>query len=75
MIMDNQKKRVFALTLVTKCPFIMERDDCPLREVREAPLNKRMDLINAMSDEEIDIVVEHHTQCFMERVLEEPLGG
>ena len=75
MGLGSQEKRVWAKALLTKCPFDLELDNCPLRKVRKLPLSNRMALVNDMSDEEIDSVVQHHKDCQKERLLHETPKG
>ena len=63
MDLGNQEKRAWAKALLLKCPFDLELHNCPIKEVRRMPFGDRMDLVNSMSDENIDSVVQHHIDC------------
>ena len=71
MTLGNQEKRAWAKALLVKCPFGLEIDSCPLREVRKLPLSDRMALVNNMSDKEIDSIVQYHKDCQKTRLLHE----
>ena len=71
MAPDYQGNRIVAKALLVKCPFDLELDDCPLREVRRLAFGERMALVNDMPDEEITSVIRHHQDCQRKRLLHE----
>ena len=71
MALGTQEKKAWAKALLVKCPFDLELYNCPLRKVRRLPLSNRMALVNSMSDEEIDSIIQHHSDCQKTRLLHE----
>jgi len=53
--------------LLFACPFINEARDCPLHELRQHSINKRIKILNKMSKEKLLELESHHKKCLHER--------
>ena len=49
--------------LIFGCPFNVENDNCPLKQIRQLPLEERVNLIGEMSQLDICDLVEAHSRC------------
>ena len=43
------------------------RDDCPADEIREAPRMERVKAVDKMPEEELEALLERHSECAKER--------
>ncbi|RMG39829.1 MAG: hypothetical protein D6719_12365 [Candidatus Dadabacteria bacterium] len=68
--LHRKYKKVWARGLIVACPFGKELPDCPLREVRKLPLKERFKILEAMPEEELDRILEHHEKCSARREQE-----
>jgi hypothetical protein len=51
--------------------YIDEKDDCPLKELRKIlDFEKRFELIEKMSIEQKNHIIQHHNRCSMQRQIE-----
>ena len=61
------KERAWLKELLTDCPFGNALDSCPAREIRKLPLNDRFIVIDEMSDDEVESILDYHRVCRTER--------
>ena len=59
--------RAWLKELLTNCPFGYALDSCPARGIRELPLYERYNVINEMSDDEVESILDYHKVCRTER--------
>jgi len=45
-------------------------DDCPANHIRNLPLPQLIDIVNGLSDEQLDVVISHHENCLRQREME-----
>ena len=55
---------------ILRCPVGENPEDCPLHEVRQWPMEKRVAWLESKSDEEVLELYTYHTAC-----LEKKLAG
>ena len=67
MSLAFDQNKVWARGLLVKCPFDISLEDCPLREVRELPMEERMAKVEEMSDTELHAVLLYHWDCQVKR--------
>ena len=53
--------------LLFDCPFGQELPGCPFHEIRQLPFEKRYDLAQEMSEQEIDRWLAQHRKCLKSR--------
>lgn len=49
------------------CPAINRKDDCPLRTIDSFSFEDKVILIEGLSSEEKDMILEHHNMCSKNR--------
>lgn len=57
--------------LLLECPLDKPLDDCPAKEVRSLPAKKRLKVVEAMGESELDLIISHHRYCFQKRRMEQ----
>lgn len=67
MSLADKDKRIWAKGLAVACPFGDPLDSCIGNKLRELPLQERLKIIDNMSDEEIDAILEAHKCCLAHR--------
>ncbi len=65
--MDFRTKQVWVKGLAIDCPLGMEVDTCPAKELRRLPVKKRLQVVNRMTEDELDALIEHHNECLARR--------
>lgn len=65
--MERRYKEAWVKGLLIDCPFGKPLDSCPAREFRRLPLKERMARVDAMTEAQLDAIIEHHQQCLHER--------
>jgi hypothetical protein len=55
--------RIAMYARILRCPVEDNPEDCPLKEVREMPLEERVAWIDSKSDTEIVELYQHHERC------------
>ena len=59
--------------LLDGCPMGEAMDDCPARQLRTIPAEKRMITVQAtMTPEQVEEVIVHHRQCLTKRLGDLP---
>ena len=59
--------RAWLKELLTHCPFRYALDSCPAKGIRELPLYDRSKVMNEMSDDEVESILDYHKVCRTER--------
>ena len=62
-----EDKRIVLKDLLVECPMGEALDDCPARDLRKLPVEKRLITVDTMAVEQIEEVVVHHTRCLKKR--------
>ena len=60
-------ERAWLKELLTTCPFGSALDSCPAKGIRELLLYDRFKVMNEMSDEEVEAIIDYHKVCRSER--------
>ena len=63
-----QTKRTWTLGLIVDCPFGKALDTCPAKEIRKLPLEKRVELVKAMDEDQLQEIIMYHKQCSKARL-------
>jgi hypothetical protein len=65
------ERKLVLYGLIIECPFVTEKKDCPLHEIRKlSNFDMRIEIIENMSDKEVTRIVSWHNQCQSERETE-----
>ena len=65
---DYSKKTVLLVKQLTlQCPKSDPLDSCALSKFRKLPLKEKLEMVDTMSSEELDEIVQQHYDCFHER--------
>lgn len=59
--------RAWLRELLTGCPFGIALDSCPAREIRKLPVYERLKVLDGMSDDEVESILDYHKVCSTER--------
>ncbi len=62
-----EHKRIWIKGLMIDCPMGKALDDCPARDVRTMPVEKRLIVVDEMTPEQIEEVIVYHRQCLSKR--------
>ena len=65
--LDRDEKNMWVQGLLVECPLNKALAECPLNEMRKLPLAERINIVKKMSDEDIDLIIEHHKGCITKR--------
>ena len=65
--MDLLNTRVYVTGLLVDCPYEPNPADCALYDMRQKPLQERVDWCNQLSDEEIQNIISIHKKCLARR--------
>lgn len=57
---------------ILRCPLGGNPTDCPLHEVREWPVEKRVAWLNAKSDAEVIELYDYHSNCLEQKLASQP---
>ena len=63
----NEKIILLVKQLSLECPMKDPLHSCPLSEFRKLPLKERFEFIDKLPHEQLDVLVQHHYDCFDER--------
>ena len=64
--MSVENKRVILENLLDSCPF-PDDDNCPLRDMRSLPDEKKQAWTRSLVEEEVCEIIEQHERCFSRR--------
>ena len=73
--MNIDEKRVWIFGVAKACPLTNELESCPFSEMRKTPVSECWKTISAMPEEQIDILIDHHSNCLYNRELKKCGGG
>jgi hypothetical protein len=63
----DTNKEVWMVGLCVACPHGQELANCPMKDIRSEALQKRIHLIRALSEEQIEGHLIYHEQCSQSR--------
>jgi len=61
--MDTFTARAFVVGLVVGCPYEANPEDCALHEIRQRPLNERIEWSRQLTEEQIQNIIDIHKKC------------
>jgi hypothetical protein len=64
---DFEKKRKYIIELLMGCPFGSPLVDCPARDMRKFPIKEQMEILDDMSERDIDTIITYHKKCLRKR--------
>ena len=59
--------RVWIKGLVVACPLNNALPNCPFKDARKLPLIERIGVVNRMSVEQLEEIINHHKECLQMR--------
>ncbi|MBL7220055.1 MAG: hypothetical protein ISS69_08070 [Phycisphaerae bacterium] len=62
-----EHKRTWVKGLMIDCPMGEALDDCPARELRTMPIEKRLIVVDEMTPGQVEEVIVYHKQCLKKR--------
>ncbi len=62
-----EHKRTWVKGLMIDCPMGEATDDCPARDLRTMPIEKRLIVVDSMTPQQIEEVIVFHKQCLKKR--------
>lgn len=62
-----EHKRIWIKGLLIDCPMGTAADDCPARDWRTMPIEKRLIVVDTMTNEQVEEVIVFHKQCLKNR--------
>ncbi|MDP7287949.1 MAG: hypothetical protein QGH94_08145 [Phycisphaerae bacterium] len=65
--MSSQVNLILLKGLVIRCPLGEAAEDCPARELRAIPVDRRMIEVETLPCEEVESIVVRHKKCFARR--------
>lgn len=66
-MIDLSKERVVVYGVSYQCPAGKRVEDCLLKKLDILSFKEKVERINALSKEEIELIVEHHIRCSKHR--------
>jgi hypothetical protein len=60
-------KRTWVKGILVDCPVGDPLDTCPANKIRNLPLPTVVNIVNEMSDEQLDAIILHHENCQKQR--------
>lgn len=65
--LSPQNRVIWVKGLMIECPLYSALPECPLQKYRGMPINEKFHIVDNMSDEEINQVIQYHKQCLGDR--------
>jgi len=62
-----EHKRTWVKGLLLECPMGAATDDCPARDFRSMPIEKRLIVVDTMTPQQVEEVIVYHKQCLKKR--------
>ena len=66
--MELDHKRIWVKGLLMACTMEKALDDCPVKELRNLPINERLIIVDEMKAEDLESIIEYHKMCLRKRV-------
>jgi hypothetical protein len=67
MQLQRQEMQNWAIDIVTNCHFGSALPDCPCSEIRKLPIIERIAVVEKLSDQELEKLLNYHWKCSSER--------
>lgn len=64
---DFLEKRTLAHGLAFACPMPPQLPTCSFREIRKLPEEERFDVVNNMTEQQINVLIDTHKKCLRRR--------
>jgi len=61
--LSPENKVIWVKALMIECPLYSAAPDCPLEKYRSKPIPDKFHIVDHMSEETIDMVIDHHERC------------
>ena len=61
------KTKLLVKQLSLECPQKAPTQNCPLSGIRKIPLKGRLEFVDRLPAEQLEVIVQHHYDCFEER--------
>ncbi len=58
-----EQRRTWVIALMIECPLGEALDGCPAAGVRGLPLDEVVELVDVLSEEDLNRIIRHHRQC------------
>lgn len=55
--------RDWVMNLIIECPYNHELDSCPVKEIRNLPMSKRIKIIESMDQSTLNKLIDCHKEC------------
>ena len=55
--------KIWVKSLTVDCPMQDALPDCPVNDLRELPLAKRLEAVDEMPTEQLEAITQHHRSC------------
>ena len=65
--MDTKLKKTWVKGLLIDCPVGKPLEDCPAKDIRGLPTKERSRIVDDMTEEAVDEILDHHRRCVQER--------
>jgi hypothetical protein len=65
--MELQHNKIWLKGLLIGCPMGWALDDCPVEELRKAPIKESLNIVDEMRTEEIYNIIKQHKECIRKR--------
>lgn len=65
--LSPENRVIWVKGLMIECPLYSALPDCPLQKYRGMPIPQKFKIVDNMSDEEINQVIQSHQQCLSRR--------
>ncbi|MEN8263004.1 MAG: hypothetical protein ABFR82_06035 [Nitrospirota bacterium] len=66
--MEMEHKRIWVKGLLIACTLEKALDDCPVKELRNLPIDTRLMIVDEMNEKGIESIIEYHRKCLRNRV-------
>jgi len=67
-----EHKRTWVKGRLIDCPMGTAMGDCPARDLRTMPIEKRLIVVDSMTNEQVEEVIVYHRQCLKKREGSQP---
>ena len=66
--MELTDKKIWLFGLFVACPEGEPMPDCPLEKYRSLQVKEKLTILEKLSEEEVEEIINHHHQCVLRRV-------
>ena len=65
--LNFEDKKIWVKGLVIHCPMGESVKDCPANKIRLLPIPERLRIVDEMTEDSVDEIIDHHYKCLAER--------